>query len=213
MRKIRFIVKGVLCGTLLVVCLCSCRKDTAYYLEEETTEVSEKLDSEQCSMEDLPPSDTEERQIYVYVCGQIRSPGVYILSAGSRICDVFELAGGLTEQAATDYWNQAKLLQDGEMIYVPTIEEAKERYLDGETISRVETGDGNNDGNDDGNKVNINTASKEELMTLPGIGESKALAILAYRQQNGPFSNLEDLKKVEGIKDGVFSKMKAYIEI
>ena len=204
MRKIKLILKGVLCGTLIVVCLCSCGKNTAYYVEE-TTEVSEEIDAEQRSTEDVSSSASEERQIYVYVCGQIQSPGVYILPEGSRICDVFELAGGLTEQAATDYWNQAKLLQDGDMIYVPTIDEAKERYPEGEAASRAET--------DDGNKVNINTASKEELMTLPGIGEAKALAIIAYRQEHGAFLSLEDVKKVEGIKEAVFSKMKMYIEI
>jgi competence protein ComEA len=204
MRKIKLIMKGVLCGTLIVVYLCSCGKNTAYYLDE-TEQISEKTDDEQCSTEDLSTLDSEVKYIYVYVCGQIQNSGVYTLPEGSRICDVFELAGGLTEGAATDYWNQAKLLQDGDMIYVPTIEEAKDRYLDGDTTSHVKT--------DDGNKVNINTASKEELMTIPGIGEAKALAILAYRQQNGPFSTVEDLKKVEGIKDGVFSKMKAYIEI
>ena len=158
--------------------------------------MSELQDIEHCSTQGLESEIQENGCIYVYVCGQIQKPGVYTLPEGSRVCDVFEMAGGFTEYAATDYWNQARVLQDGEMLYVPTIEEAKERHFDSESARREDT--------DDSNKVNINTASKEELMTLPGIGETKALAIIAYRQENGIFSSIEDLKMVEGIKDGVY---------
>ena len=91
------------------------------------------------------------------------------------------------------------------MIYVPSKEEVEDRFFEQDTTSKIET--------EKSNKVNINTASKEELMTLPGIGETKALAILAYRQECGPFSSLEELKKVEGIKESVFSKVKELIEI
>ena len=203
MRKILFNLKSVLLGTLIVVCLCSCGKSTAYYVEEENAE-SDFPDSEQETVEE-EAAGNETSSIYVYVCGQIANPGVYTLPEGSRVCDVFALAGGFTEAAAPDYWNQARVLNDGEMIYVPTAEEVKERQLDGDTTSQAETSDSG--------KVNINTASKEELMTLPGIGETKALEIIAYRQENGPFSSLEELKEVKGIGDGVFSKMKDYIEI
>ena len=200
MRKILLHLKGVLFGTLIVVCLCSCGKGTAYYVEEEESAAPLVQESESASA-----SEPSQHMIYVYVCGQVVSPGVYTLPEGSRICDLFEMAGGFTADAATEYWNQARILTDGEMIYVPTVEEGKERQLDSNTTSQADT--------DSSNKVNINTASKEELMTLPGIGEAKAQAIIAYRQEHGPFSSLEELKEVEGIKDGVFSKMKDYIEI
>lgn len=193
MRKNYIFLTGVLLGTLLVVCLCSCGKETAYYVTESELEPEQSESSE-------VTSDSEERLLYVYVCGQVQNPGVYTLPEGSRVFDLFALAGGFTEDAATDYWNQARLLVDGEMIYVPSKEEVKNRTFDVESTDKT-------------NKVNINTASKEELMTLPGIGEAKALAILAYRQENGPFTALEELKQVEGIKDAVFSKVKAYIEI
>lgn len=205
MRKNLKSLKGVLLGTLIVVCLCSCGKNTAYYVESENEVSTMQLDSQDETVESTGNDDSEAVSIYVYVCGQVAQPGVYMLPEGSRVCDLFAMAGGFTENAATDYWNQARLLVDGEMLYVPTTEEVEERQLDGSTTSQAET--------DDPNKVNINTASKEELMTLPGIGEAKALAIIAYRQENGPFSTLEELKEVEGIKDGVFSKMKDYIEI
>lgn len=202
MRKILFKLTGVLLGTLLVVCLVGCGNSTAYYVdstEKENTEISQSQNTAE--------ETSQTQSIYVYVCGQIVHPGVYTLPEGSRVCDVFELAGGFTSEAAIDYWNQARLLVDGEMIYVPTAEEVKDRQLKGDGTGSLSV-DTEND-----NKVNINTASKEELMTIPGIGESKALAILLYRQENGPFSSIEEIKNVAGIKDGVYSKMKDYIKI
>ena len=200
MKKIIINFKGVLLGTLLVVCLCSCGKDTAYYVEQS----SESEVSEQTVVDDSDILEQEDG-IYVYVCGQIKNAGVYVLPEGSRVCDLFAMAGGFTEKAAKDYWNQAKLLKDGEMIYVPTKEEVKDRTFDGKTNAFTGTGDSD--------KVNINTASKEELMTIPGIGASKATAIISYRQEHGQFSSIEEVKNVEGIKDGVYSKMKDFIEI
>lgn len=198
MKKIQEKLIGVLMGTLVVVSLSSCGKETAYYVEEEVTVSETEVSS---------PSDTEsvKQDIYVYVCGQVQMPGVYILPEGSRIYDAFYMAGGLTAEAAMDYWNQARVLKDGEMIYVPTAEEL--------INSNFETNVTNHEESSDKSKVNINTASKEELMTIPGIGETRALAILVYRQENGPFTSIEELKNVEGIKDGVFSKMKDYIVI
>lgn len=204
MRKINIFLKGVLCGTLVVMCLCSCGKDTAYYIEDETS-ASQSFEQEKSDASEEEQKESEGCCIYVYVCGQIQTPGVYSIPEGSRVCDLFAIAGGFTESAATDYWNQARLLKDGEMIYVPTKEEVKDRTFEGETTSDTTTGTSK--------KVNINTASKEELLTIPGVGEAKATAILAYREENGPFSSIEELKKVDGIKDGVFSKMKDYIEI
>ena len=199
MKKIQNKLMGVLLGTLVVVCLCSCGKDTVYYVDEENT--TSETESTSQTEEDV----TVLGDIYVYVCGAVQKPGVYILPEGSRIFDAFEMAGGFTEEASMDYWNQARVLKDGEMIYVPTAAELEDSTFSNKSVMRQET--------NDKNKVNINTASKEELMTLPGIGETRALAILEYRQEHGPFTSIEDLKNVEGIKDGVFSKMKDYIVI
>ena len=206
MRKIKFKLIGVFLGTLLVVCLCSCGKSTAHYVEEESA-ASENTQIEQDTMIDTETETKEERFVYVYVCGQVHNPGVYTLLEGSRIYDLFTQAGGLTEEAAKDYWNQARILKDGEMIYVPSKEEVKNLPLE-IMPDRVD-----NNETDSLDKVNINTASKEELMSLPGIGETKALAILAYRKEHGLFSSIEQLKDVEGIKEAVFSKIKVYIEI
>ncbi len=205
MRKM-FCFKSVLLGTLLVMCISGCGKSTAAYIESEDAISTEEVVKTTEITTEMKETSTF---FYVYVCGEVEMPGVYTMPEGSRVCDVFAEAGGLTEDAAEDYWNQARLLTDGEMIYVPTKEEASERTL---TLSDASSTSQNTDDSTDG-KVNINTASKEELMTIPGIGEAKALAILSYRQEHGTFSAIEEVKNVEGIKDGVYTKMKDYIVI
>ncbi len=218
MKKINFL-KSVLLGTLIVVCICGCGRDTAHYVsqeeslssvkETETAFVSKEIEESTLAAEE--GKTQKEKLLYIYVCGAVEKEGVYTLSEDSRVCDAFAAAGGLTPEAAKDYWNQARLLTDGEMIYVPTQEEAKDRLLPkGEnTAGNTDT----KDNNSDNSKININTASKEELMRIPGIGEAKAKAILNYREKQGDFSSLEELMEIEGIKEGVFHKIKDYIAI
>lgn len=208
MNKIKIIQRimtSVLMGTLIVVCICGCGSKTASFIESEENETNEEM----TVIETQQSSDVTEdggEVICVYVCGSIQNPGVYTLPQGSRICELFEIAGGFTDVAAEDYWNQARVLTDGEMIYVPTEEEAGERVIGANELSGTSTT------YDDG-KININTATKDELMTLPGIGESKAVAIISYRDSNGGFSSIEDVMNVEGIKDGVFAKIEDYIKV
>lgn len=197
---------SVLMGTLIVVCIYGCGKSTAEFVSSE--DFLQEGNSSLCETETIrpdvkPDADLQtEATLWVYVCGQVNAPGVYVLAEGSRVCDAFLAAGGLTEEAAKDYWNQARLLSDGEMIYVPTEEEAGERILEADNV-----------GNADDGKININTANKEGLMTLPGIGEAKAESIIAYRDAHGGFSSIEEIMEVEGIKEGMYKKIKDYIEI
>lgn len=141
--------------------------------------------------------------IYVDVCGEVVSPGVYELPADSRVYQAVEKAGGMTQKAAAAGINQAERLSDGQQIYVPSGEEAKNQAA-GQTDAGASSGDG---------KVNLNTASKEDLMTLTGIGEVKAESIIKYREDKGSFHSIEDIKEIEGIKDGVFNKIKDQIKI
>lgn len=143
--------------------------------------------------------------IYVYVCGAVCEPGVYELEKDARIYEAIESAGGLRDDADKNYVNQAQILSDGEQIYIPTEEEAAQGYLISET-KKVE------DTVVDG-RIDINTATKEELMTLSGIGESRAESILAYRQLHGAFQNIDELMNVEGIKEGIFQKIKDSITV
>ena len=221
MKNFIRILRSVLLCTLIVVCICACGKDTAQYIsseekgsseltESETQEISSETGQEKQD-EQTVQEETETKLLYVYICGAVNTPGVYTLPEGSRVCDLFAAANGLAEEAATDYWNQARLLVDGEMLYVPTVEEAEERQM-GRLDDSSDLPD-LTDANNTNGKVNLNTASLEQLMEVPGIGESKARAIIDYRDTNGGFSTIEEVMNIEGIKEGVFSKMKEYIVV
>ena len=143
----------------------------------------------------------------VYVCGEVNDPGVYHLTNKSRVCDAIESAGGMTDDAGRDFWNLASEVYDGQMIYVPTEEEVESGSVPKPDTENADVSSG------DSSKININTASKEELMTLTGIGESKADNIIKYRQENGSFSAVEDLTNVSGIGESIFNKIKDSITV
>ena len=160
----------------------------------------------------------------VHVCGAVEQPGVYELPQGSRIYQAIECAGGLSAEADPDYLNQADFVSDGEKVYVPTREEVAEMDFPLQNVMTQsgETGTisgtaGSDSQNADGQKnvclVNLNTASQEQLCTLPGIGSSKAKSIIAYREEHGSFDRIESVMNVAGIKDGLFQKIKAYITV
>jgi len=200
---------SALMGALIVVCICGCGRNTADFFESEANSMEENAIAEDdVTLETSKEEAMEEtkREICIYVCGAVLNPGVYTLEEGSRVCDAFSIAGGLTADAADDYWNQARVLNDGEMLYVPTKAEAEERNLTPQT----NTGNPNTEHSD--GKININTATKEELMTIPGIGETRADSILAYRSEHGEFSGIEAIMEVSGIKEGLYEKIKDYIK-
>ncbi|MGC6175827.1 helix-hairpin-helix domain-containing protein [Lacrimispora sp. 38-1] len=163
------------------------------------------------SMEETPASDSlkapEEpsRICYVHICGEVVSPGVYELEEGSRIFQAVAVAGGFTENAAADTLNMAEQVKDGMKIQVPDQEEAK-RLLDQGTSSLKNIPEGSH-------KVNLNTAGKEELMTLRGVGEAKADDIIRYRESHGGFQKIEDIMKISGIKEAAFQKIKDDITV
>lgn len=139
-----------------------------------------------------------EAVIKVDVKGEVLQPGVYSLPEGARLADAIELAGGTTSAASTRYLNLAQKVFDGMMVYIPNQEEA----IQGDKTE----GEGAT-----GGKININYASQQELEKLPGIGPSKAQAIIRYREQHGLFQSLEDLQKVPGIGKSTFSQLESYI--
>uniref|UniRef100_UPI004055C6B0 helix-hairpin-helix domain-containing protein n=1 Tax=Agathobacter sp. TaxID=2021311 RepID=UPI004055C6B0 len=213
-EKICIIAKSVLPGILLAVSvallLCGCGADTQDYVAiggMESTETEQETAHAQLPNDSSigDASQESDLELCIYVCGHVKNPGVYVLQSGSRVYDAIQAAGGFSEYAAKEYWNQARLLADGEMIYVPSEEEAAERSLPGMGEAGTQTN------NAEEGKININTASKEELMEIPGVGETRAESILAYRKEHGEFSEIADIKNVSGIKDGVFDKIKDYI--
>lgn len=169
------------------------------------------------------------RTIYVDVCGAVVNPGVYELSLDSRVFQAIEKAGGYLPGAAASYLNRARSLYDGQQIYVPTQEEvdsqtipltqdetAQDGVVQAGTAQTGTAADNTADGTETtqaGQRINLNTADVSQLSTLTGVGESKALAIIAYREENGPFTSIEDIMNVPGIKEGTYEKIKDKIAI
>ncbi len=146
------------------------------------------------------PEPLPETGIAVDVGGAVVNPGVYQLPVGSRVEDAIEAAGGMLPEAYTEIVNMAGPLSDGSKVLVPLRSEKSEDGSPGEDAD-VEAGE----------LVNINTADKDSLITLPGIGESKAEAIIAYRTENGPFTDPQELMEVSGIGPGIYEKLKDLI--
>ena len=199
------------CMILLCMLLCGCgASDTETYLKTtQETQIPVESDALLSDTEDV--TDKSEAPLLVYVCGEVASPGVYELPAGARVCDAVDAAGGFTRKASRDYWNLAEALTDGQMISFPTEEEAAERRkydTDGNTSADTTFADSETDG-----KVNINTADVNQLQQLSGIGQTRAEAIVAYRNEHGAFARVEDIMKVSGIKNALFEKMRDDITV
>lgn len=188
------VIKPVLIGLVFAVCgiIYSCSESAADSTFEsvETENIIENLSTEQAS---------SNEKIFVYICGEISEAGVYELESGSRLYELIELAGGITDKASAEGLNLAEVLCDSQMVRIPSADECQEFYSDSE-IS-------------DSGLVDINTADEEELMTLPGIGSVKAEAIISYRKKNGRFSATEDIMKIPGIKESLYEKIKDLITV
>ena len=178
-------------------------------LLEEITEVSGEEMGETANKElseiqdeDLGKGTTE--LIYVYVCGAVKTSGVFELKKDGRVCDAIEAAGGFCEDAAREYVNLARKLEDEEQIYIPTKEEAETQEILKMVTKEKE---------EESSLININTADEQTLCTLPGVGKSRARAIISYREQKGNFQSIEEIMNVEGIKNGLFEKIEAFITV
>lgn len=197
MKKINKIKSVII--ALFVVCtgvLFSCEKkssDTSDIVIEHSTEDIEGNDNQQ---------ETVSGDIYVYVTGRVHKPGVYKVDEGSRLFQVIELAEGFLDDADVESINLADKVYDGMkvIVYSKSVVDAGENT-------------GSQSGDNTSGKVNINTADMDELMTLPGIGESKARSILEYRDKEGLFKKIDDIMNISGIKEGAFNKIKDLITV
>lgn len=200
---------------------------------DEERPTDEKSASGEEDLTDGSGSD-EERLAAVYVCGAVVNPGVYYMDKNSIKQDAVFLAGGFKEGACEEYINLAEHIKDGEQIYIPFYEELSADYSplydahysgdksddeskDYEEGRSKESEDYEDDKSeasyDKDGKLNINYASKEELMSLSGIGEARALAIIQYREQHGSFKSIEEIMNISGIKDSVFNNIKDFITV
>ena len=145
--------------------------------------------------------DDSNTDIYVHICGAVINPGVYQVPAGTRVYQALELAAGSSDDAYLSGINLADKLADGQKVYIPSEGENAEGILstDSGDVQSV--------------MININTASEAELMTLPGIGQSRAKDIINYRVKNGLFESIDDIMKVSGIKEAAFEKIKDLIKV
>lgn len=175
---------------------------------QEAGDLDKTRSSENAGESSQAASDTSDKaagesgsEICIYICGCVKNSGVYNLPAGSRVCDAIEAAGGYTKDADLKYWNQAQQMSDGMMIYVPSVDE------------KLETPEQSGAASTEEGKININTGTKEELISIPGIGESRAESIIKYREENGDFSSIEDIMLVSGIGNSLFEKMREYITV
>ena len=192
MRKSNIILGVLLCALFLFV---ACGEESYFQ--------AKASDDENLTQSEASGDTTEESfdskatsKIFVQVCGAVNSPGVYELNSDDRVFLAIKAAGGLRDDADETYLNQAAYLEDGQKIYVYTVDEAMKMEAEKDNSSDSSE-----------HLLNINTATKEELMTLSGIGESKADSIIQYREEHGSFSSIEELKNISGIKDGVYTKI------
>lgn len=163
------------------------------------------------NLQSQEPENESPQLIYVHIAGEVLNPGMYELNNGSRVSDAIDAAGGLTEKADQLSVNLARQVTDGEQIVVQAYIEAGEGT--GEMADSLDSVPPSATSGTSSSKVNINTASVSELVSLDGVGESTAEKIIAYRQSNGSFASIEDIKKVSGIGDKKFEAIKDRITV
>ena len=172
-------------------------------------------------------TNEETNKIVVHVSGAVNQEGIVELQENSRISDAINIAGGLKENADTKHINLAFKLEDGMKIYIPTIEETKEQNTQIQNQNRIdetskyvtsssgvvqeEQTNGQQSEQKKNEKININTATQTELETLPGIGPATSLKIINYREENGKFETIEEIKEVSGIGDAKYENIKDLI--
>lgn len=215
MENKKIILKKILViSIVLVVAICG----FVFYENED----EEFLEYDQISLEEsfentddlentakLENDEQETMKIKIYITGEVNNPGVKELEVGTRIEDAINTAGGLTTAANISKVNLAYQLEDGQKIYIPNMNENIEEYItkeNGEGI--VEESKSTTSG-----RVNINNADINELCELPGVGESLATRIVTYREENGKFKKVEDLKNVSGIGEKKFESLKEYVVV
>ena len=237
-----FLIISAIFAFLLIIIIININNKESNYIEVSSALGSSLIEDKKItSSTDDKNDNIVENNVIVDIKGYVVNPGVYELSSEKRIIDVINMAGGLLEEANTDYINLSKKVIDEMVIIIYSNNEVekykvtsdKTIYIEYECVcpdnindacitekDKVNTNIDDENTKEEANssifkdnKISINTASINELMTLNGIGESKAKAIIKYREENGPFKNIEDIKNVSGIGDSAYEKIKDYIKL
>lgn len=188
-------------------------EDNQNIIEPTSENTTDELE-EESEIESSLKLGGKKNKVTVHVIGEVNNPGVVTLNEGARIIDAINAAGDKTEEADLSRINLAYIIEDGVQIYVPRIGEKREEYIienagDGILTDSLAFSDDENKEI----KVNINNASLEKLQSLPGIGSSTAQKIIEYRNKNGKFKEIEDIKNISGIGDAKFENLKEFITI
>lgn len=193
-----------------------------FFLQDSESNASIETIDSISTLAAIQPLETQEtlieeppavvQSVIVDVKGAVNYPGVYTLTEQQRIVDAIEIAGGYTEMANPALINHAQKLQDEMVIYIPKVgEEVTEQTQ--QLVQVAQTNASSGTGSSSSGKVNLNKATEAELTTLPGVGPSKAGAIMKYRTDQGAFQTVEDLKKVTGIGEKTFEQLKDLIDV
>lgn len=195
-KLIRVYGKWLALGLWIVAAgLCSsCGQDAGELL------IAESEDETWSTQAVQPEETTQAAVLYVHVCGAVRNPGVYKMQEGQRVFEAVEAAGGFSEEADESWLNLAELVSDGMKVEVLTRQQAEEWQVSGQESGKK-------------TKINLNLATKEQLMTLRGIGEARAEDIIRYRTEHGKFEKIEDIMQISGIKESAFEKIKEDITV
>ncbi len=193
-KIIKYICGGLVLASACIYLIIGCNDHKVPELvQDESTTVFEGVSGAPGKTDGEGAQETSSRMC-VYVCGQVMQSGVFYFEEGARVYEAIEAAGGITEKGDASAVNQADILSDGQMIYVP--EKGENASVSGQGTGAL---------------ININTADKTALMTLSGIGESRASDIISYRESNGAYTCIEDIMNVPGIKEAAFNKIKDHI--
>ncbi len=206
-----FIIILLICPSIIIIKDKLNSKDDIYVLTEENTvkENNDKIDEKKEKVENIrEESKISNKEITVFVSGEVNKPGVVTLKEGERLAVAVEKLGGTTKKADLNNINLAMKVKDEEHYIIPKYGDIKrEKNNKEESITEKD----NSNDKEESQKININTASIEELDKLPGVGEATANKIVNHRKENGDFKNIEEIKNVNGIGDKKFENMKDLI--
>lgn len=190
---------------LIIICLFIEKND----YKDDTTTISNIIVEEESNIAENKTN--QEKTIFIHIAGEVVLPGIIEVDEGSRVKDVVEKAGGFTETADLSKVNLAYQVEDGQKINIPSIEDKDKGLNESDTRSIIQNDDGGvviSNEIKNSEKININTATQSELESLTGIGPSMASKIVIYRQKNGKFKKIEDIKNVSGIGDSKYEAIK-----
>ena len=197
-QNVKSIILAFVCSLVLII-------GGLFYFNQNKTEdysgVSFSNISNETNNKDEKAEDKHDEKIFVDVKGAVKHPGVFETTKDKRVKDLIEEAGGLLDDADTSTLNLSQKVKDQMVIYV---------LKHGEKPKQISDGGGSSSNTD---VININTANKEQLMKISGVGKTKAEAIISYREKNGDFKKKEDITKVRGIGKATFEKIKDKIEV